>query len=392
MRILIGVSNRSLLGGAEHYLCALIPGLQGRGHEVALLYEQPGAPADRTIDAGRAGLPCWCIRDEPLPALLRRLDSWDPGVVYLHGLLDAAVETALVDRFPAVLFAHNYYGTCIAGTKYRGPLTPRPCTRRFGLPCLALYLPCGCGGRNPATMWREYRRQARRCALLGRYRMVLVASRHMEAEYTRHGIDPGRLHRVPLFPASVWPDADPPRPRPLSGRILFSGRVIHSKGVLLLVDALAGLGGKWTLVVAGNGPDDEALRARTRRRGVRAEFLGHLGAEELERQRRAADLVAVPSLGPEPFGLVGVESGCVGLPSVGFCHGGISDWLIPGETGEAPADGRVTARGLAEAITRAVGDAGHHQRLRLGAWQMAQRFTRERHLDALEPLLERARR
>ena len=42
----------------------------------------------------------------------------------------------------------------------------------------------------------------------------------------------------------------------------------------------------------------------------------------------------MPSVWPEPFGLVGIEAGCVGLPAAGFGVGGIPDWLRPGETGE----------------------------------------------------------
>src|SRR6202034_271377 len=95
---------------------------------------------------------------------------------------------------------------------------------------------------------------------------------------------------------------------------------------------------------------------------------------------RQADLVAVPSLWPEPFGLVGIEAGCFGVPAVGFAVGGIPDWLIPGQTGElAPAD-PPTVEGLAEAIVRALEDPAHYQKLCSGAWEMAKRFSLERHL------------
>jgi glycosyltransferase involved in cell wall biosynthesis len=296
----------------------------------------------------------------------------------------------LLDHFPSVLYAHNYYGTCISGNKYHAGRFLEPCTRRFGLGCLALYLPYRCGGRNPRTMWRDYRRQGRRHSLLARYLMVLVASRHMRAEYARHGVEPECLRQVPLFPADTRPDPEPPGPRSRSGRVLLAGRLTRLKGGHLLVEALALLGRNWSLVVAGCGPESEALQALARSMRVPAEFLGPVYNADLVRQRRAADLLAVPSLWPEPFGLGGIEAGCVGLPAVGFLNGGISDWLIPGETGEAAPADRTTAAALAEAITRAAGDQEHHQRLRLGAWRIAHRFTVEHHLDQLEPLLEQA--
>lgn len=390
MRILIAVDNRFLMGGAEHHVRALIPGLQAHRHHVGLLYERPGTPGEPTIDAGLDRVPCWWSGGKAVSALLHELRTWGPDVVYIHGLADPALEAALLDQFPAVLCAHNYYGTCISGNKHRTGSGPNGCTRRLGVACLALYLPCRCGGRNPGTMWREYRRQWRRHAALARYRMVLVASRHMQAEYARHGVDPCRLHRVPHFPATARPQPEPPSPRVRSGRVLLTGRLTRLKGGHVLVEALARLGPSWSLVVAGSGPELGTLQALACRRRLAAAFLGQLDDAGLERQRRAADLLAVPSLWPEPFGIVGIEAGCVGLPAVGFLSGGIGEWLAPGETGEAAPPDRPTADALAEAITRAVADPAHYQRLRLGAWRMAQRFTVERHLEQLEPLLEQA--
>ena len=45
------------------------------------------------------------------------LRAWRPDVVYMHGVADVALERALLDVAPSVLFAHSYYGTCISGTK-----------------------------------------------------------------------------------------------------------------------------------------------------------------------------------------------------------------------------------------------------------------------------------
>jgi glycosyltransferase involved in cell wall biosynthesis len=105
---------------------------------------------------------------------------------------------------------------------------------------------------------------------------------------------------------------------------------------------------------------------------------------------RQADLLAVPSVWPEPFGLVGIEAGCVGLPAVAFAVGGIPDWLAPGESGELAGGRPPTVAGLAEALVRALADPLHWQRLRLGAWHMAQRFTPEKHVAQVEQVLERA--
>src|SRR5207248_7749720 len=115
------------------------------------------------------------------------------------------------------------------------------------------------------------------------------------------------------------------------------------KGGHHLIEALpraaAALGRRLTLVVAGDGPEEARLEALARRRGVPAEFRGWVTAAEREALTRGVDLLAVPSLWPEPFGLVGIEAGCVGVPAAAYAAGGIPDWLTPGAAGEAaPGD------------------------------------------------------
>jgi glycosyltransferase involved in cell wall biosynthesis len=46
-----------------------------------------------------------------------------------------------------------------------------------------------------------------------------------------------------------------------------------------------------------------------------------------------ARMVVMPSMIPESFGLVGIEAMACGRPVIAFDSGGISDWLMDGETG-----------------------------------------------------------
>jgi glycosyltransferase involved in cell wall biosynthesis len=255
-------------------------------------------------------------------------------------------------------------------------------------------LPRGCGGRNPLTMLHMYGTERRRRANLERYAAVLVASRHMAAEYRRHGVPDDRVRLVPLFPADIAPDLEPPTPRPRTDRVLFVGRITPLKGLTHLIDALprasATLGRRLTLTVAGDGPGRADAEAVARRAGLSAEFLGWVGPAARDATMRSVDLLAVPSLWPEPFGLVGIEGGCVGLPAVGYAVGGIPDWLVPGVSGELAVGERPTVAALAAAIVRALADDDHRQRLRLGAWETARRFSVEGHLERLLPVLRSA--
>jgi glycosyltransferase involved in cell wall biosynthesis len=256
------------------------------------------------------------------------------------------------------------------------------------------YLPRRCGGLNPWTTWRLYRLQQRRRRLLPRYTAVAVASRHMHTEYIRHGVPNARLHLLPLFPPGVEASLEPPAPRPLTGRVLMVGRLTALKGGRQLALAVAltrrRLGRQLTLVVAGDGPERGPMEEAARRAGVPVRFCGWVDSGAREALMREADLLAVPSLWPEPFGLVGLEAGCLGLPAVAYEVGGIPDWLRPGESGElAPAD-PPTAEGLADALLRALGDPERLNRLGRGAWQVAREYTAEKHLARLEAILEAA--
>jgi glycosyltransferase involved in cell wall biosynthesis len=389
---MVATHRLDVVGGAETYLRAVLPRLAATGWEVGVLAERGEPPGG--ILAGVPDAPVWLAARRSQRDLLGELDRWRPNVAYTHGLSDASLDAALARRFPTVLFAHNYHGTCVSGTKCHSRPGFEPCRRTLGLGCLTAYFPRGCGGRDPLTMIGLYRAQRRRRRTLDDYQSVLVASRHMADEYRRHGVAEERLRLVPLFAPDVTPDPDPPAARSRTGRVLFVGRITPLKGLRQLVAALpaasARLNRKLTLIVAGDGPDQAAAEADARQLGVSAEFLGWVGSERRTAEMRAADVLAVPSVWPEPFGLVGIEAGCVGLPAVAFAAGGIGDWLTPGVSGEAAPGDRPEPAALADALVRALADDAHWQRLRRGAWETSRRFTPERHLELLEGVLASA--
>jgi len=395
MRILFANWHRSVVGGAEAYVRLLLGSLPPRGHAVALLHEYEAAAGSPTLDGG-ADVPRWCVSALGADKAAEKVRAWRPDLVFVHGLESPALEALLIEDRPSALFTHGYYGTCGTGSKRFAFPAMRPCSRRFGAACLAIHYPRRCGGLSPATMLTDFRRQARRHALLTRYGAVITASEHMRTEMVRHGVAAGRAHSVPMPACAVAPDSRAPASRPATGRVALLGRLVPEKGGHLLVPALArasaALGRPLSLLVAGEGPERARIAALARARGVNAQFTGWLEGDALARELRAADLVAAPSAWPEPFGLVGVEAGGVGVPAVGFAVGGIPEWLRPGETGElAPAD--PPAEGpLADAIVRALRDPAHHQQLREGAWRFAQAHTPQRHLGALEPVLVEAAR
>jgi glycosyltransferase involved in cell wall biosynthesis len=119
-------------------------------------------------------------------------------------------------------------------------------------------------------------------------------------------------------------------------------------------------------------------------------FVGWRRAGEVERLLAGTDLLVVPSLWPEPFGLVGPEAGSRGVPAAAFAVGGIPGWLTEGVNGHLAAARPPTAAALAGAIIRCLEDPAHHASLRRGAVECAKRFSAERHREALLQVLEGA--
>jgi glycosyltransferase involved in cell wall biosynthesis len=391
VRILIATAHRRLVGGVEKYLQAVIPALQRRGHFVALVYDYPCDAGEAGIDSHATGVPAWCSMDLGVSSVLSSIKAWAPDVVYCQGLDNSPLERSLLDSYPTTLFAHTYHGTCISGRKCQTRPRLQPCSRRFGRACLVLYHPLGCGGNHPLTAWRMFQAQSLRKRNLPDYRAVLVASRHMYREFERNGVAESHLHLVPLFATERMPQAVAPSPRDPGGRILFVGRLVDVKGVNYLLQAIplaaAALSRPLTLTIAGDGEERKNIEESAARLGVTVEFSGWVDAERISDLMRQAHLLAVPSLWPEPFGLTGIEAGCFGLPAVGFAVGGIPDWLIPGQSGELASGDPPTVQGLADAMVRALADATHYRRLCVGAWEVAQQFSIERHMVELERIL-----
>ena len=393
LRILIVNDYRGFVGGVETYLERLLPALRKRGHRIAFLYRTEVSAGSCAVDADGGFDAVWHAPEFNSP-MLEELSAWDPDIVYVNEPPSLKWHSALLDRFSVAMFAHCYYGACVSGKKMHALPHPVACDRRCGPACLALYYPRRCGGLSPLTLIQSYRTERARQTLLQQHRAILVASEHMRADYIRQDVSADRIHVVPLPQTAVPLDSAPPAPRIANGRLLFLGRLTDLKGADYLLRALVpaqrALGKTLRLTIAGTGPEESRIRALAARLHLNVDFKGWLDREACVRELQQTDLLAVPSLWPEPFGLVGIEAGALGIPSVAYATGGIMEWLHPGISGEIAESDPPTPEGLARAIVRALSDPGHYQDLCRGAWEASRRFTMKAHLDALLPIFERA--
>ncbi len=393
MRILISTAHRNMVGGVEKYLQKILPVLAHRGHELALVYEHRFDPELERIDLVDLNLPSHGIQESGVGQGIRFVRDWKPDVVYSQGLEAVEFQSALLNEYPVVFYAHNYVGTCISGEKCHSFPSPVPCDRQLGPACLALYFPRRCGGLHPMTMLTMYQRSSEHNLQLPKYAAILVASAHMRREYVRHGVPPERVHLTPLpNPIELARESGADARTGTGGQLLFLGRLTKLKGGAELLRAMPlaekKLGIPLSLTIAGDGPERLRLEKFAKQHHLAVEFAGWVGGSRKAELIQKADLLVVPSLWPEPFGLVGIEAGAHGLPAVGYDAGGISDWLTPGYSGELASAQPPTVDGLADAIFRALSDPSHYAHLCRGAREVAGRFTFAAHLAMLESTLE----
>lgn len=395
MRIAIANTYPNRVGGVEAYLDALLPALARAGHQIAFWHES--VPADHDEITLPPGTRSWSAAQTGLDGSLDAMREWRPDIVFVNGLSVPNLERRLADRGPAVRFAHAYAGTCISGNKMFARPRARPCDRRFGPRCILHFYPHRCGGLNPLQMGRLYLAERERLAAFGRYSAIVTASNHMRAEYSKHGLEHVSVVGLPiqsaLEPASHV-DVQAAGARGEIGviRLLFAGRMTPLKGGDMMIDALPivqrVLGRRIEAVFAGDGPARAVWEARARRvathaNGISIEFTGWLERAALDSLMADADLLVVPSLWPEPFGLVGLEAGLNRLPAVAFAVGGIPEWLDDGCNGRLADANPPTAAGLADAIVACMRDPRALERMRESARAVAENHTMRSHLAAL---------
>lgn len=386
MRILLVNDGVGDVGGVQRYLEATAAALRARGHELALLHlDRLRRPADSPVGAGSAH---FCIAELGAERAASAGIAWRPDVVFSHNMRELQVERQLCERSAVVKMMHGYFGTCIGAQKMHAFPRRVACDRRFGAACLALYLPRHCGQWSMHALTTQYAWAREQRAVWGGYRRVMVASEHMRREFERSGVPGDRLAVNALFAA------DPPAeaaPSPAEFRVLFLGRMTPLKGGDALIRAVhlarRQSGHAIRLTMAGDGPARPAWEALSAQLGVSAEFPGWVDDAQRDALCRAASLIAVPSLWPEPFGLTGLEAGAYGVPAVAFDVGGIATWLHDGENGWL-VDAGTGANGLARALDEAQSDQARLAERRVGARRMAERLSLARHVSALEALLQ----
>ena len=384
MKVLQITRDYASNGGIGRYVQDLTGALEEAHHEVAVVCGE-GSTDGRAAMSVVAG--CDEFEHDNAPAnrsaVLELASAFAPDLVLVHAMDDYGLEAMLRERYRVARFVHNHV-YCPSGIDH-DTSSARACGRAQGLPCVSGYLTRRCWYvRRPATAAKFYRRAAAAVASIQTAALLFTASQYVRGRLLRHGVDSRRITVAPYFAGVPGAGAHAPPPRPAGNTLLYVGRIVPEKGLAYLLRAMRQMDtGAW-LVVNGDGPARAQLMALAQGLGLghRVEFVGWTSREALLACYEDADVAVVPSVWPEPFGLVGIEAMAYGKPVVAFRSGAIPEWLADGETGYMVERGDVA--GLARRTEELLADPA--LRLRMGCAgreRVAREFSPARHLAAI---------
>ena len=314
-------------------------------------------------------------RDASMDVRLGEALTSRPAVVHLHQIDDPDVVARMRTVAPVVSSAHGY-SACTSGVYYFRP--GQECTRAHGPMCVVNLVARGCAHtRHPKSLPARYARVTGRLRALVQADLVVSYSSSVDRHLAANGLT--RRAIVPYFPTMAHKSGSGHAAR---RRVVFAGRVVAPKGVDVLLRAASDVDGEF--VICGDGTRLEPMRRLARRLKLeqRVRFTGWLDAEDLAQELADASVVVMPSLWPEPFGLVGIEALAAGRPVVASSTGGIPDWLEDGVSGLCVAPGDPGA--LARALNELLADPQRQQAMgQAGKESVAARFSERSHLQAL---------
>lgn len=354
------------IGGVETVVMSLATGLSQHSNsraqgefELTLVTQTPRGSFDDS------SLPFPVVRQPSFNALRKLIRSAD--VVHVAGAAIVPVLLGLVLRKPVVVEHHGFQTICPTGQLFQEPENI-PCPGHFMAERYTHCLAC-VPTPKPFTSFRLW--------LLAFFRRFLC--QHVAANITPTHWLAGMLQlpRTEVVPHGLTPSSPLVRlpashPVPV---LVFLGRIVTTKGLLLLLEAarlLQQQNRPIDLKVVGDGPERAALQklAAEWKLATQVRFLGRLPDSQIADVLATADLLVVPSLGGEVFGMVIAEHMLRGIPILASDLGAFVEVL--GDAGRTFKTG--DSADLARQIVQLLDDPAAAQRLGVAAHQRVRDF------------------
>jgi len=359
-------------GGAEILTRALRDGLRDRGHD-ARWFASSARPAGG--NGGLADYECYGAITAPGSAvqavnvhaywrLRRALASFRPDVVHVGIFLTqlSPLILPLVRDFPSVHEVHWARAVCPIGTKTLPDGSA--CEVPAGVVCCrngCLSLPRWGIRMLPMSLWRRWR---------SAFDVIAVNSEAMRRLMVAEGFGP-----LEVVPPGV-PDRGPRPPLIFPPTVAFAGRLIHSKGVDVLVRAFARVVERVPdarLLIIGSGEESRSLEGLAAALGVASRItqVGWQARPDMEKRLASAWVQVVPSRSFEAFGMVAAEAMMRGTAVVVSAVGGLPEIVDDGRTGRVVPPNNHEA--LADVLAGILEDRAIAERMGTAAREVARR-------------------
>ena len=221
--------------------------------------------------------------------------------------------------------------------------------------------------------------------------IVIAPSQYLKSIVVGWGINEDKIKVVYNAVRITKPDLSKEEARSklgLSGKVLVSaGRLVPWKGFDILIEAVAELAKKIEdvrLIVVGDGPEHQKLKAQTEKLGVDVLFTGSLPKDTLLEYLIAGD-VFVLNTAYEGLSHQILEAMKLGLPIITTDVGGNPEIIKHNKSGILVEYNN--KKQLIEAVDNVLHDEAFQDRLAHGAMAKAAEFTKEHMINNLKKLL-----
>jgi glycogen(starch) synthase len=316
------------IGGVETIVLSLASGLAtldrrdgGTGFDITVITQTPVSNFDDNL------LPFRVIRQPGFAQLWREIRA--SAIVHIAGPALMPLLLGLLSRKVVVVEHHGFHTICPNGQMFIEPQA-MPCPGHFMAGRHAECLRCNSSLGWPAATKLWLLTFVRRF-LCSKVAANITPTNWLGAQMNLPRVQfvPHGLEITPLALRATAVSAAAPL-------IVFQGRLVTTKGTRLLLEAariLRSQNYSFELLIIGDGPERAKLEqlAADWLLTSHVRFAGRLAAAELEASIAQANIIVVPSLGGEVFGLVVAENMLRGLPVVASDLGAFVEVL--GDTG-----------------------------------------------------------
>jgi glycogen(starch) synthase len=388
-----------ICGGSGWSAYELARGLRALGHAVTIVQPRPRTPAGvrervydglRILEFGAPAPPIPYVRNYfKNERLYSKLADFLADVIareridLVHGqhVLTClpSVDAGRRAGIPAVCTVRDYWPVCywsdLIHTEHDTALCPG-CSAAMMTRCVRPHAGALWPAALPMIPYMRSNLARKRRGLAGADAIVAVSStiaadlrvRAPEIAGTRLEIVPNPVNVAALRTAAAA--SAPPLPGPYA---LYLGKLAPNKGSAVLVRTVERAGLDWPLVIAGDGPERDAIAAAAARSAHDVRLIGWIDQAAAAAWMAHASMLIFPSRGPESLSRVLIEASALGVPIAAMNTGGTPDIVIGEETGLLSA----TPDSLAHDVRRLRRDEA--LRRRLGA---AARSRAESHFDS----------